>query len=121
MPLLIEQGRQDEAALSLDRARAVTARTGQHLGDVEILRLRARIHRQRGQAGAAAQALREAIDSARALGSPTLALRAALDVHELSGGDTVSLQQLRQVLADMPEPQASTIDLRRAHRLLQPT
>src|SRR5690606_28547521 len=105
----------------LDDAQAEARRSGQHLGIWEVHRLRAQILADTGNARQALGSLADASAAAARLGSPTFALRCALERHALAcagGQDEDALANLRRAFDAMPEPEANVLDLHRARALL---
>ncbi|MGH0028762.1 MAG: ATP-binding protein [Myxococcota bacterium] len=117
---LIRLGRADEAAKLLDDSLAISDMTGDRMWEAEQRRLRGSISEQAGEVGAAENAYRAALATARRQGSRSLALRAAVSLARLlrARGDAAEGDRLLREACDAFDPDADGVDLREARALL---
>jgi predicted negative regulator of RcsB-dependent stress response len=83
-------GRADEAMLTLDEALAVAAANGERWYEAETLRLRGELLLEVSDERSAEQALRQALELARAQEARALERRAALSLARLRGAGRTS-------------------------------
>lgn len=108
-------GAGDAGLKMLDMGLQMCAALQQRFWDAELLRVKGETFRARGEAQAAEAVLRSALMTARDQGSRSLALRAALSLHDLleaQGAGEEGRAQVATCLAAMPG--ATTGDARRA-------